>query len=82
MLPVAWLYTVISLISSTASPLLSKPPLALYIDYRRLTDILGALEDFRGVSVMLDKADLRFSVWKYLRLLVEDCCLLSRGCRP
>jgi hypothetical protein len=62
MLPVAWLYTVISFIPFAAYPLLSKPPLALYIDYRGSTDILGALEDCRGVSVMSDKADLRFSV--------------------
>lgn len=37
-------------------------PIGFYNDYLGSTDILGALEDFRGVSVMSDKADLRFSV--------------------
>lgn len=37
-------------------------PIGFYNDYLVSTDILGALEDFQGVLVVSDKADLRFSV--------------------
>ena len=37
-------------------------PIGFYNDYLGSTDILGVLEDFQGVSVVSDKADLRFSV--------------------
>jgi hypothetical protein len=61
-LPVAWLYVVVSLIFFAASSWLSKLPLAFYNDYLGSPDILGALEDLQGASVVSEKAELLFSV--------------------